>query len=79
MKVLDGEDGDGRGPRGYFINPKPRNFLHAASRAALNRPTLHRVISKGKLRTEMPAWDKVLDPQQIADLSEYVFTSFIQP
>ena len=74
-----GEEGDGRGPRAYFINPKPRNFLHAASRASLNRPALHRVISKGKLRTEMPAWEKVLNPQQIADLSEFVFTEFIQP
>ncbi|UCH40125.1 MAG: cytochrome c, partial [Gammaproteobacteria bacterium] len=74
-----GEQGDGRGPRAYFINPKPRNFLHAASRAALNRPTLHRVISKGKLRTEMPAWEKVLNSQQIADLSEFVFVTFIQP
>lgn len=74
-----GDDGDGRGPRAYFINPKPRNFLHAASRAALNRPALYRVIARGKLRTEMPAWEKVLDAQQIADLSEYVFVQFIQP
>jgi mono/diheme cytochrome c family protein len=74
-----GEEGDGRGPRAYFINPKPRNFLHTASRASLNRPTLHRVISKGKLRTEMPAWDKVFDAQQIADVGEYVFVTFIQP
>lgn len=74
-----GEEGDGRGPRAYFINPKPRNFLHAASRAALNRPTLQRVISKGKLRTEMPAWEKVFDAQQIADVGEYVFVNFIQP
>lgn len=74
-----GEDGDGRGPRAYFINPKPRNFLHTASRASLNRPALQRIISKGKLRTEMPAWEKVLDAQQIADVGEYVFTAFIQP
>lgn len=73
-----GEQGDGRGPRAYFINPKPRNFLHTSSRANLNRPTLHRVISKGKLRTEMPAWEKVLNAQQIADLSEYVFVTFIK-
>ena len=73
-----GEQGDGRGPRAYFINPKPRNFLHTSSRASLNRPTLQRVISKGKLRTEMPAWEKVLNAQQIADLSEYVFTTFIK-
>jgi len=74
-----GEQGDGRGPRAYFINPKPRNFLHAASRASLNRPTLQRVIGKGKLRTEMPAWEKVFDAQQIADVGEFVFVTFIQP
>lgn len=74
-----GEEGDGRGPRAYFINPKPRNFLHTASRASLNRPTLQRVISKGKLRTEMPAWEKVFNAQQIADVGEFVFTTFIQP
>jgi mono/diheme cytochrome c family protein len=74
-----GEEGDGRGPRAYFINPKPRNFLHTASRASLNRPTLQEVIGKGKLRTEMPAWDKVFDAQQIADVGEYVFVTFIQP
>jgi mono/diheme cytochrome c family protein len=73
-----GEQGDGRGPRAYFINPKPRNFLHAASRASLNRPTLQRIISKGKLRTEMPAWEKVFDAQQIADVGEFVFVTFIQ-
>ena len=74
-----GMEGDGRGPRAYFINPKPRNFLHTNSRASLNRPTLFEAISKGRLRTEMPAWDKVLEPQQIADIGEYVFTAFIKP
>jgi mono/diheme cytochrome c family protein len=72
-----GMEGDGRGPRAYFINPKPRNFLHTASRASLNRPVLYASISKGKLRTEMPAWDKVLNAQQIADVSEFVFNRFI--
>ena len=72
-----GMEGDGRGPRAYFINPKPRNFLHTASRASLNRPVLYDSISKGKLRTEMPAWDKVLNAQQIADVSEFVFEKFI--
>lgn len=74
-----GKSGDGRGPRAYFINPKPRNFLHAASRASLNRPTLFRIISKGKLRSDMPAWEKVFDAQQIADVGEHVFTAFIRP
>lgn len=73
-----GDDGDGRGPRAYFIHPKPRNFLHPASRVSYNRPTLFRLISDGKLRSEMPAWSKVMSPQQIADISEYVFTTFIE-
>ena len=74
-----GETGDGRGPRAYFINPKPRNFLHTKSRASLDRPALFQAVSKGKLRSEMPAWEKVLDKQQIADVSEYVFRTFINP
>jgi mono/diheme cytochrome c family protein len=72
-----GKDGDGRGPRAYFINPKPRNFLHAGSRAELNRPELYEHIGEGVRGTEMPAWDKVLTPQQIADVAEYVFRQFI--
>ncbi len=73
-----GVTGDGRGPRAYFINPKPRNFLHTASRASFNRPALFEAVSKGKLRTEMPAWNKVLNDQQLADVSEYVFQTFIK-
>lgn len=73
-----GFTGDGRGPRAYFINPKPRDFLHPASRQALNRPVLFEAISAGRYGTEMPAWDKVLDPQEIANIAEFVFQRFIQ-
>ena len=74
-----GKTGDGRGPRAYFINPKPRNFLHPAAREMLNRVELFEMISEGKLGTEMPAWNKVLSPQEIANVSEFVFQRFIQP
>ena len=69
--------GDGRGPRAYFINPKPRNFLHTSSRATFNRPALYQAVAKGKLRSEMPAWESVLTPQQMADVGEFVFQQFI--
>lgn len=72
-----GEKGDGKGPRAYFINPRPRDFLESASRARLNRPALFEAISNGRQGTEMPAWGKVLDAKQIADLAEYVFETFI--
>ena len=74
-----GEDGDGNGPRAYFIFPKPRNFLHPASRARLDRPTLFTAIRQGVAGREMPAWSKVLTDQQIADVTEYVFQTFIRP
>jgi mono/diheme cytochrome c family protein len=74
-----GVKGDGQGPRAYFINPKPRIFTSTESRAILNRPVLFAATAEGRRGSEMPAWDKVLSPQEIADVSEYVFRAFIQP
>ncbi|MCB1743280.1 MAG: c-type cytochrome [Gammaproteobacteria bacterium] len=74
-----GERGNGQGPRAYFILPKPRDFTHPAARQSLDRAHLYAAIAKGTLRTEMPAWEKVLDAQSIADLAEYVHRSFIAP
>ena len=74
-----GVEGDGKGPRAYFILPKPRNFRHADSRNRLNRPALYEAIAKGRLRTEMPAWETVLSSQEITDVAEYVFQAFIDP
>lgn len=74
-----GISGDGKGPRAYFILPKPRNFHHAASRHMLNRPKLFEAISFGSRGTDMPAWKTVLTEQQIADLVEYLYQAFIQP
>lgn len=72
-----GARGDGAGPRAYFINPKPRNFVEPASRARFNRVALYAAVSEGRLGSEMPAWKHVATPQQMADVSEYVFRSFI--
>jgi len=49
-----------------------------ARRAMVEAPGLI-LSSKGRLRTEMPAWEKVFNQQQIADVSEYVFNTFINP
>ena len=76
--VCHGKKGDGKGPRSHFITPRPRNFTSDASRAFYNRPQLFTAVSKGKRGTVMPAWDKVLNEQQIADVAEFVFQTFIQ-
>jgi mono/diheme cytochrome c family protein len=72
-----GTRGDGVGPRAYFINPKPRNFIDDTSRARFNRLALYAAVSEGRLGSEMPAWKQVATPQQMADVSEYVFQTFI--
>lgn len=73
-----GARGDGAGPRAYFINPKPRNFLDEAWRARFNRVALFAAVSEGRNGSEMPAWNKVATPQQLADVSEFVFQNFVQ-
>lgn len=72
-----GAAGDGQGPRAYFINPKPRNFVEAGARQRFNRVALYAAVSEGRLGTEMPAWNKVATPQQVADVAEYVFQAFV--
>jgi mono/diheme cytochrome c family protein len=77
--VCHGEKGDGKGPRAYFINPKPANFLDEGVQEEFNRPNLFKQISMGVNGTEMPAWSKVLTDQEIANVGEYVFQTFIRP
>lgn len=71
-----GVNGDGAGPRAYFIFPKPRNFRTATTRAAFDRQTLFDAIKLGVPGREMPAWGKVLSDQQIANVTEYVYRTF---
>ena len=72
-----GVKGDGNGPRAYFITPPPRDFLLETSRQRLNRPVLFEAITNGRLGTNMPAWGKVLNNQEIANVAEFVFENFI--
>lgn len=74
-----GAKGDGKGPRAYFINPKPRNFRDPGFSKTFNRPAIYTAVYQGRLGAEMPAWSKVLNDQEIADVSEYVFKAFVQP
>lgn len=73
-----GVKGDGNGPRAYFNIPRPRNFTSAESRRLLNRPRIFKSITEGRLGTVMPAWGKVLNEQQVANVAEFVYQAFIQ-
>lgn len=74
-----GVNGDGNGPRAYFIFPKPRNFLEPVTRARFDRGSLFKAIKNGVRGKEMPAWGKVLSGQQMMDITEYVLQTFINP
>ena len=73
-----GVKGDGQGPRAYFIMPKPAVFTNAEARSSMSRAFIYEATANGRRGSEMPAWDKVLTPQEIANVSEYVFRAFIQ-
>jgi len=73
-----GVKGDGNGPRASFNTPRPRNFTSDASRRMLNRERIFNSITHGRVGTVMPAWGKVLNDQQIANVAEFVFATFIQ-
>lgn len=73
-----GVKGDGQGPRAFFINPKPRNFISSDSRRALNRPKIYKAVHGGLQGSVMPAWSKVLSDQEVANVAEFVFRAFIR-
>lgn len=72
-----GKNGDAQGPRAYFINPKVRNFQDEYARSMLNRPAIFKSVTMGRPGTEMPAWGKVLSEQEIANVTEFVFQTFV--
>lgn len=72
-----GEKGDGRGNPARIGTSKPRNFHDADFREFANGFSLFSAVSRGQ--GHMPAWDKTLSNQDIADVSEYVLGTFIKP
>ncbi|MFQ5566663.1 MAG: c-type cytochrome, partial [Paracoccaceae bacterium] len=74
-----GPKGDGQGRRAYFMIKKPEDFLSREARAELDRPKLFEEVSEGVIGTTMPAWEKVLTPQEIANVAEYVYRAFLHP
>ena len=72
-----GAKGDGRGDPARRGSSKPRNFHDADFREFANGFTLFSAVSRG--RGHMPAWDKTVSNQDIADVSEYVLLTFIRP
>lgn len=74
-----GKNGDGQGPRAFFIFPKPRDFTFPAATESFSRAHIYERVRMGVTGSEMPAWGTVLTKQEMADVTEYVFRQFIAP
>jgi cytochrome c oxidase cbb3-type subunit III len=73
-----GVQGNGNGPRAYFIFPRPRDFTSQEARSKLDPVTLFHAVKNGVQGKEMPAWGKVFTDQQIADVSSFVSKTFLR-
>jgi mono/diheme cytochrome c family protein len=72
-----GEKGDGRGNPAQMGSINPRNFHDADFVEFASGFSLFSAISGG--RGHMPAWEKTLPNQDIADVSEYVLRTYSKP
>jgi cytochrome c553 len=71
-----GEKGDGNGPAGAALTPKPTNFTDAANSERLTDEWVYKMVKNGGAANGrspmMIAWSAALNDQQIRDVSAYV-------
>lgn len=71
-----GQAGDGNGPAGAALNPKPRAFTDATWQASVTDEHIHKVIKDGGvavgLSPMMAPWGAVLSEQQLTEMVAYV-------
>ena len=71
-----GEKGDGNGPAGAALTPKPTNFGDPANAARLTEEWVYKMVKDGGAANGkspmMVAWSGALNDQQIRDVSAYV-------
>jgi cytochrome c553 len=71
-----GEKGDGNGPAGAALNPKPTNFTDAANSERLTDEYVYKMVKDGGQANGrsplMISWATALNDQQIRDVATYV-------
>ena len=73
-QTCHGEKGDGKGTNPRAAQIKPRDFGAPEFSTFATGFTLYSAITRGV--GHMPAWDKKLSNQEIADVSEYVLKTY---
>lgn len=72
-------DGSGRNWIGSFIQPRPRNFNDAQQMQKFDRQKLQTAIKNGVEGTAMPAWQTVMNDEQIDAIIAYIGRVFYPP
>jgi mono/diheme cytochrome c family protein len=77
--VCHGANGDGKGPAGVNLEPRPRDFTSPAFRIEGREEEVYRAIYLGPAQAfhgspNMPDWGSRLTEQQIRDVIEYLKT-----
>ena len=67
-----GEKGDGGGPAGAYLNPKPRNFQRDDFKLGDSVAAVGNTIENGIQSSPMPAFKGRFQPDELIDLSKYV-------
>lgn len=71
-----GEKGDGNGPAGAALTPKPTNFTDPANASRLTDEWVYKMVKDGGQANGkspmMVAWSAALNDQQIRDVAAYV-------
>lgn len=71
-----GEKGDGNGPAGAALNPKPGNFTDPANSERLTDQYVYKMIKEGGAANGrsplMVAWNTALKEDEIRDVAAYV-------
>ena len=71
-----GEKGDGAGKVAWYLDPSPRDFTKPSFMNSKPRARFVESIQEGVAGTSMPAWGKVLKPEQVNDVLGYVLRTF---
>ena len=71
-----GMDGSGENWIGSFMQKKPQNLQDAVFMKSVNKEVIKQMIKQGKVNTSMPAWQSVLNEQQIDAIVSYISEAF---
>lgn len=73
-----GENGDGKGVNAIYLDPAPRDLTRAEFINSKPQQRLIASITNGVSGTSMPDWGKVLTPDQVKGILDYIQQNFVK-